>query len=77
MGGAAHRRGMAARDRPRVKDTDKTKNLEIELCGELTLDEMESVVAATALRVSRMRTTPASPPGRATVEERTVLSYCS
>lgn len=39
---------MAARRRPRVKDTDKTKNLEVELFGELTLDEMESVLAVAA-----------------------------
>lgn len=35
---------MATRKRPKVPDTDKTTNLDVEVTGELSLDEMEAVL---------------------------------
>ena len=49
---------MATFDRPRVSDTDKTRNLEVAATGDLSVDEMEAVLAEVAgelgLRISHV-----------------------
>ena len=51
---------MNARGTVRVKDTDKTKNLDVAVTGELSVDEMEAVLdevaSAHGLRLSHVTT---------------------